>query len=151
MAELPILPLKPERLLADTMHMSAEEVGAYCRLLFTMWLQGGRLIDDEVQLARISGLSLRRWRILSKVILHPMTIAGGQISQKRLTDTWLHVQELRAKRKVASLAGVAARQRQPHGQPHGHPSDNQSKLSKNSLSYFEAARLARRGTFDEER
>ncbi len=147
MAELPILPLKPERLLADTMHMSAEEMGAYCRLLFTMWLQGGKLIDEEAQLARIAGLSLRLWRKLRRTILRPMTVDSGLISQKRLTDTWLKVQELRAKRKVASIAGVAARYRNHMvNQVITNPKPN--KIS----SYLEAAeRRKKRETTEEER
>ena len=146
MAELPILPLKPERLLAGTIHMSTEEFGAYCRVLFTMWLEGGKLVDDESQLARISGLSLRRWRSLSRTVLRPMTVAGGLISQKRLTDTWLKVQELRAKRKTASIAGVAARFR-------NHMVDHvitNPKPNKNSLTNLERVRLARKRSFEEE-
>ena len=146
MAELPILPLKPFSLLADTMHMSTEEFGAYCRLLFTTWLQGGRLRDDEMELHRISGLTLHRWRKLNRRILLPMTIANGQVSQKRLTDTWLKVQELRAKRKVASVAGVAARYRNHMvNQVITNPKPN-----KNSLSYFEVERAARKRSFEEE-
>ncbi len=43
MADLPILPLKTDALLADTGHLSAEEFGAYCRILFTMWRHDARL------------------------------------------------------------------------------------------------------------
>jgi len=102
MAEFPILPLRPQVLLADTWHMSAEEFGVYCRLLFTMWLQGGRLIDDDRELARISGVTLPRWRKIKAKVMRPMTIAGGSISQKRLTDTRINVQNLREKRALAA-------------------------------------------------
>jgi hypothetical protein len=34
-----------------------------------------------------------------------MTVAGGIISQKRLTDTWLKVEEIRAKRARAGAKG----------------------------------------------
>ena len=47
MAELPILPVKTDALLADTTHMSAEEFGVYCRLLFVMWRHEARLKDDD--------------------------------------------------------------------------------------------------------
>jgi uncharacterized protein YdaU (DUF1376 family) len=103
MAELPYLPIKPQSILADTMHLSAEEFGVYCRLLFVMWLQRGRLSDDDTELARISGISLRRWRQIKDRIMKPMTVAGGQVSQKRLTDTWLKVQENRQKKATAAL------------------------------------------------
>jgi hypothetical protein len=38
-----------------------------------------------------------------------MTVAGGQISQKRLTDTWMQVQELRMKRALAAQVRWANR------------------------------------------
>ena len=36
MAELPVLPIKTDALIADTTHMSAEEMGVYVRLLIAM-------------------------------------------------------------------------------------------------------------------
>jgi uncharacterized protein YdaU (DUF1376 family) len=102
MAELPILPLKTDAILSDTMHLSAEEFGVYCRLLFVMWRQRGRLIEDDSELALIGGVSLKRWLQIKAKVMRPMTVAGGQISQKRLTDTWLQVQELRRKRADAA-------------------------------------------------
>ena len=97
MAQHPVLPLYPERLLTDTRHMSAEEFGAYCRILFVMWSQGARLPHDPKQLARIAGVDGPRWRKIAGVVTRPLTIADGQVSQKRLTATWLDVQERRRK------------------------------------------------------
>jgi uncharacterized protein YdaU (DUF1376 family) len=102
MAELPILPLRVQSLLADTNHMSAEEFGAYCLLLFTMWQHGGRLSDDPKELKNISRLSSYKFEKYFDGIMRLMTRAGGEISQKRLTDTWLKVQELRRKRAEAA-------------------------------------------------
>lgn len=102
MAELPILPLKTDALLADTHHMSAEEFGAYCRLLFTMWRHGAKLAAAPDELARIAGMSALRWSKISEVVLRPMTRAGDVLSQKRLTSTWADVVELRAKRVGAA-------------------------------------------------
>ena len=45
---------------ADTMHLSAEEHGAYMRLLFSYWRSGPPKDDDRV-LSRIVGLSLDEW------------------------------------------------------------------------------------------
>lgn len=102
MAELPILPLKTDALLADTSHMSAEEFGAYMRILLVMWRHGGKLMEDETELARIAGVDSKRWMKISERVLRPLTIAGGFISQKRLTDTWLQVQAIRKKRALAA-------------------------------------------------
>jgi uncharacterized protein YdaU (DUF1376 family) len=102
MAELPIMPLKTDALLADTTHMSAEEFGVYCRLLFVMWRHGGRLKDDDSELAIIGGVTPRRWQAIKEKVMRPMTAIGGLVSQGRLTDTWLQVQELRKKRALAA-------------------------------------------------
>ena len=103
MAELPILPLRTDALIADTTHMSAEEMGVYVRLLIAMWRHGARLPDTALELARIGGVSLRRWNKISERVLRPMTSSGGLISQKRLTTTWLEVQKMREKKSAASL------------------------------------------------
>lgn len=108
------MPVDVAKLLADTSHMSPEEKGAYYTILFTMWLHGARLVDDEKQLARIAGLSLRRWRSIAAVVCKPLTFAGGQVSQKRLTATWLDVQELRRKHQ----AGASKRWRGHHDAAH---------------------------------
>ena len=102
MAELPIMPLKTDALLADTQHMSAEEFGAYCRLLFTMWRHGGRLPNKPEELARIAGVARQRWHLIAENVMRPMTVLPETVSQKRLTSTWLDVQERRRKRVDAA-------------------------------------------------
>lgn len=117
MAELPILPLKTDALLADTQHMSAEEFGAYCRLLFTMWRHGGQLQNDPVELARVVGVSAKRWEAIAERVMRPMTTTGSILSQKRLTSTWMEVQELRAKRAAAADRRWKSK-RHPNGHAH---------------------------------
>jgi uncharacterized protein YdaU (DUF1376 family) len=102
MAELPILPLKTDALVSDTSHMTAEEFGAYTRILYAMWRHRGRLPYDLSELRRISGVAPRRWSRVWKAIQRPLTIADGEVSQKRLTATWLDVQETRRKRAAAA-------------------------------------------------
>ena len=101
MAELPIMPLKTDALIADTTHMTAEEFGVYVRLLIAMWRHGGKLPHSPSELAQVGGGSLQKWRGLANVVLRPMTVAGGYVSQKRLTDTMLKVQDIRAKKSRA--------------------------------------------------
>ncbi len=118
MAELPRMPTDCAKLIGDTTYMSTEEFGAYGRILFTMWLHGGRLVNDERELARIVGLSVQRWRKIAERVSRPLTFAGGQVSQKRLTATWLDVQELRRKHQVGASKRWSGHQRAEHGAEH---------------------------------
>jgi uncharacterized protein YdaU (DUF1376 family) len=132
MAELPRMPTDVGKLIADTTHMSTEEFGAYGRILFTMWLHGGRLRDDERELARITGLSLRRWRQVAERVCRPLTFAAGEVSQKRLTATWLDVQELRRKHQVGASkrwGGHTAAHGAEHRAQHKHTKDSNIKPS----------------------
>lgn len=103
MAELPILPLKTDALIADTSHMTPEEFGAYVRILLAMWRHGARLTDDPKELAQIVGVTPRRWRNIADRVLRPVQRSGGILSQKRLTSTWMEVQAMREKRSTAAL------------------------------------------------
>jgi uncharacterized protein YdaU (DUF1376 family) len=103
MAELPVMPLKTDALIADTTHMSAEEMGVYVRLLIAMWRHGAQLPDKPMELARIGGVTLHRWNQISERVMRPMTASGGIVTQKRLSSTWLDVQNMRAKKVAAAL------------------------------------------------
>jgi uncharacterized protein YdaU (DUF1376 family) len=130
MAELPIMPLKTDALLADTTHMSTEEFGAYCRILFVMWRQGGRLKDDDAEMAAIAGLPAARWRKIKEKVTRPMTLIQGTFSQKKLTETWIQVQELRKKRALASEVRWKGK-RQPRGMQMHHQVDSNSNANQN--------------------
>jgi len=102
MAELPILQLKTDALLADTTHMTAEEFGAYCRILFVMWRHGAQLPDDDKELGIIAGVTPKRWQKIKEKVRRPFTSSDGVLTQKRLTETWHDVQEIR---RIRALAG----------------------------------------------
>jgi uncharacterized protein YdaU (DUF1376 family) len=103
MAELPVIPIATDALIADTTHMSAEEMGAYVRLLVAMWRHGAQLPNKPAELARIAGVSLRRWNKISEKVLRPMTKLEGIISQKRLSITYLKVLRVREKKRAGAL------------------------------------------------
>jgi uncharacterized protein YdaU (DUF1376 family) len=54
-----LVPFYPSDFLVGTMFMSAEEVGAYVRLLCFQWQQGG-IPQEEEKLARIAGIAARK-------------------------------------------------------------------------------------------
>lgn len=114
MAELPVLPLKTDALLADNPHMSAEEFGAYVRILCVMWRHGARLTYERSEFARIAGVTPRRWDKIREVVMRPMTVVDNVVTQKRLSATWLDVQELRQKRAQAAASRWTSK-RGPNG------------------------------------
>ena len=78
--------------LADTMHLSTEQHGAYLLLLFHLWRRG-ILQDDDVVLAQITGLSVRAWSASRAVLAEFFEIREGQ---------WHHGRVEREKSRTAA-------------------------------------------------
>jgi uncharacterized protein YdaU (DUF1376 family) len=76
----------PGDYLADTMHLTCEEHGAYLLLLMCMWRRGGSVPDDNDDLARMVRLDMPRWLAVKRRLLPLLTIEGGYITQKRLQE-----------------------------------------------------------------
>jgi uncharacterized protein YdaU (DUF1376 family) len=54
--------------IADTLHLSCEERGAYIMLIMHYWRTGG-LPDDDEKLARIVGLDAMRWQCVRSALV----------------------------------------------------------------------------------
>lgn len=54
--------------LADTMHLTREQIGAYCLLLFAYWRNAAPLADDDAVLAAIVRATPAEWRKLRTVM-----------------------------------------------------------------------------------
>jgi uncharacterized protein YdaU (DUF1376 family) len=61
------MPLYIPDFLADTMHLSAAETGAYLCLIMDYWLHDG-LPDDDAKLAQIARLPTKSWRAMRPTI-----------------------------------------------------------------------------------
>jgi uncharacterized protein YdaU (DUF1376 family) len=98
MSQAPSMPVFTDALLGDTMHLSAEEFGSYCLLLFATWRNNGRALrDDDAQLARICRCSVRRWRARLRVVLVEFfDISDGTWRQKRLEKEWQYCAKVAA-------------------------------------------------------
>src|SRR5271155_6060648 len=62
--------------LADTMHLSTEQHGAYLLLLFHLWRRG-ILPDDDRTLGKISGLNAKAWNSHRAVLAEFFELRDG--------------------------------------------------------------------------
>jgi uncharacterized protein YdaU (DUF1376 family) len=85
MSKIPFMPLYTSDYMGDTRHLSTEQHGAYLLLLMHSWSRGGRLPNNGPTLARIAGLSARRWKAISGDVLAMFEEDGAEIYSKRLT------------------------------------------------------------------
>lgn len=115
MSQLPMMPVFPDALVSDTMHLNAEEFGCYCLILFATWRNNGKPFSNERDLAHICRIPLRRWRSHMRDRLAPfftLTDAGvGTYSrlewrQSRLEYEWAKSQR---KAEVSRQNAVSAR------------------------------------------
>lgn len=119
MADFPALPLWTDAYLADTTHLTTEQHGAYCLLLFKMWRQPEcDLPDDHKLLARLAGIQSAKWPGVWSVLKDFFLIGdNGRWTQKRLTKEREYVnkrsgEEYREQRRVAGRASAAKREAQ---------------------------------------
>src|SRR5258708_36281942 len=74
--------------LADTMHLSTEQHGAYLLLLFHLWRRGS-LHDDDGTLAQITGLTSTAWSQARPVLgeffqIHDGLWRHGRVERERI-------------------------------------------------------------------
>jgi uncharacterized protein YdaU (DUF1376 family) len=78
--------------LADTMHLTTEQHGAYLLLLFHLWRRGS-LRDDDAVLAKISGLGESAWKMHRPALAEFFKIHDG---------LWQHGRVDKEKARVAA-------------------------------------------------
>jgi uncharacterized protein YdaU (DUF1376 family) len=85
--------------LADTMHLSTEQHGAYLLLLFHLWRRGS-LRDEDAVLAQISGLGESAWKQHRGVLAEFFRIQGG---------LWQHARVEKERARVAATTQSKAK------------------------------------------
>ena len=108
MSQVPMMPVYPDALIGDTLHLSAEEFGAYMLLLFATWRNNGNpLPNDARKLPCICRCSVPRWNRT----LRPALIGffrrddDGLLHQKRLEKEWAFCAKFRAKQAANGAQG----------------------------------------------
>lgn len=104
MSAPPWMAFYPADYLRDTLHLTAEDHGAYLLLLLAMWNAGGRLPDASEDLQRIARVPTGRWPKVWDRISKLMIRSDGFVTHKRLS------------RELAKATATSERQRQNVGQ-----------------------------------
>ncbi|WP_281984779.1 YdaU family protein [Escherichia coli] len=107
MAALPYMQLYIADYLADTMHLSAEEHGAYLLLMFNYW-QTGKPIPKN-RLAKIARLTNERWADVEPSLQEFFCDNGEEWEHLRIEEDLASVREKLTKKSAAGKASVQAR------------------------------------------
>ena len=107
MAALPYMQLYIADYLADTMHLSAEEHGAYLLLMFNYW-QTGKPIPKN-RLAKIARLTNERWADVEPSLREFFHDNGDEWVHLRIEEDLASVREKLTKKSAAGKASVQAR------------------------------------------
>lgn len=105
------MPVLTDLLLMDTQHLSAEEFGAYCLIMFATWRNHGRALkDDDVAMARIARVRCNRWSTkLKRTLTQFFDISDGYWHQRRLETEWDRIQNTRTNQSRAGTRSAELR------------------------------------------
>ncbi len=109
MSERPFMQLYVSDFIGDTLHLSTEQIGAYMLLLMAMWNAGGKLPSDEAKLARVTRMSVKKWKAIADDLLPFFEIVGDEIRHNRLTKELQKSESKSQSRAAAGAAGGAAK------------------------------------------
>lgn len=104
----PWMPLFWGDFLANTMHLSAQEAGAYLFLIAHAWEHDGEIPGDRVRLARIAHVRQDQWNKVWNAVQNFFEIkAGGPLisgyTHRRVMDELRRLGKISNKRKEAVL------------------------------------------------
>lgn len=107
MSKSPYMPLFCDAYLADTMHLSLEEHGAYLKILMVTWRNDGKALpDDAARMARVLGVTVARWVDKLRPALEPFfDLSNGTWFQKRLANEWEFASKFRASQSEKGKKG----------------------------------------------
>lgn len=108
MSDRPFMQLYVSDFVGDTLTLSAEHIGAYLLLLIALWNADGHLPDDEVKLARVARLSLKKWRRVGVDLLPFFEVKDGKLTHHRLTKELQKSEAQTQSRASAGAKGGAA-------------------------------------------
>src|SRR3954464_543739 len=96
----PWMPLNIADYLRDTSHLRALESGAYLHLIMAYWVSG-KLPNDDRQLATITKLSDKEWKVLRPCL--EAFFGEGFSSHKRIDKELAKVADISKKRSASAI------------------------------------------------
>lgn len=93
---------------SGTRHLDCEQDGAYGRLVRHYW-RNGPLPDDDLQLARIVGISRNKWQKLRAILAAFFVIEAGRWNHKRVDEELAKWTERKANAIRRAVAGGHAK------------------------------------------
>ena len=115
MAALPYMQLYVADYLADTMHLTTEEHGAYLLLIFNYW-QTGKPIPVS-RLARITRLSNERWTVVERSLNEFFNERSGEWVHDRIERDLGALHAAQEQRIAAGKASAEARKQSAKARP----------------------------------
>lgn len=103
------MPLYVGDYLADTMHLTCAQHGAYFLLICAYWRRGGPLSNDDDQLAAITKLAVADWRKMRSVMGEFFLIQGEEWRHKRVDAELASAIARSEERKRSGSNGASAR------------------------------------------
>jgi uncharacterized protein YdaU (DUF1376 family) len=99
------MPLYIADYLRKTMHLTRDQHGGYMLLLMACWDRGGRLPNDQSQLAGIAKASPSEWRKIGPVLMQFFDEDGEHVTQSRVVDEYEKAARISEARRQAGLQG----------------------------------------------
>jgi len=103
------MPLYVADYLADTLHLTRDEHGAYFLLMMAYWRNGGPLLDDDKRLAAIVKASPKEWKDIRPALEEFFTVSDGAWSHKRIDAEIERAQGMVDQRSAAGKASAEKR------------------------------------------
>ena|SRR5439155_17629039 len=120
--------LYPADLIADTLHLSRGDFGAYVLLICAYWRQQGPLRDDDGELSNIARASHEDWSAMRPRLANLFQVGQGVWRHRRID---LELDKAIANKETKSRAGKAGNDVRWRGK---RIADGQSRHSQNSRS-----------------
>lgn len=108
MSDRPFMQLYVSDFVGDTLLLSTEHIGAYLLLLIALWNADGSLPSDEVKLARVTRLTVKKWRRVAVDLLPFFEVQNGTLTHHRLTKELRKSEAQSNSRAMAGAKGGAA-------------------------------------------